>query len=311
MNVSPGYRRGLLAGAFSAGLLLAAATPAVAQEASASAADCDGPVAVAPSGARGYVDSRGVVREPVLRQTMKEVPARAQTRILARNGAFEAEVAVYWHIITNGADGAVSMGTIADQLDVLNDGFGGNLGGANAGFTFDLAAVDVTDNAAWYDAGPGSAEEAAMKQALKQGGPGDLNVYSTSGNAYLGWAYFPDIVGSGFDYLDGVVIDYRSMPGGPYGDHYSLGGTLTHEAGHWAGLYHTFGGNCGGKGDYVADTPTERTPTGGCPEGKDSCPKPGLDPIHNFMDYSYDSCYTEFTEDQATRMQVQFLFFRD
>ena len=39
----------------------------------------------------------------------------------------------------------------------------------------------------------------------------------------------------------------------------------------------------------------EKVPTCGCPAGKDTCPAPGLDPIHNYMDYSYDSCYTEFT----------------
>ena len=148
-----------------------------------------------------------------------------------------------------------------------------------------------------------------MKQALKQGGADDLNVYSTSGNAYLGWAYFPSIVDSNSAYLDGIVIDYRSLPNGPY-ENFSEGGTLPHEAGHWLGLYHTFQAACSTDGDLVADTPPERTPTSGCPEGKDTCSKPGLDPIHNYMDYSFDACYTEFTAGQATRMQDQYAFFR-
>jgi hypothetical protein len=61
----------------------------------------------------------------------------------------------------------------------------------------------------------------------------------------------------------------------------------------------------------VADTPAMKVPTSGCPAGKDTCPKePGLDPIHNYMDYSYDSCYFEFTPGQAARAQDSWLYFR-
>ena len=40
-----------------------------------------------------------------------------------------------------------------------------------------------------------------------------------------------------------------------------------------AGDFHTYQvGACNAKGDFVEDTPPERTPTSGCPEGMDTCP---------------------------------------
>jgi hypothetical protein len=244
-------------------------------------------------------------REPAVSEVLDEAPSGQQ----GTGSSFAATIPVHWHVVSDGTNGNVRDSLINRQLNVLNAGFAGFEGGFAAGFAFTLASVDRTVNADWYNAGPGSPDERAMKAALRQGGANALNVYSTSGEAFLGWATFP----SSYEehaYLDGVVIDYRSMPGGPYGKAFSLGKTLTHEVGHWLGLYHTFQGGCNNWGDYVDDTPFQRTPTSGCPVGKDTCPEPGLDPIHNYMDYSHDSCYSEFTADQAARMQDQYLFFR-
>lgn len=261
------------------------------------------------STARGAFEFKGgELREKTTGQVAKPLPLRAQGKAPA---GFSATVPVYFHVITEGATGNVSDSAIRLQIRVLNVTFGGGEGGANTGFSFTLAGITRTNNAAWYAIETFGAE-VAMKQALKQGGNNALNVYSTSGFLYLGWAYYPDIVTTNQAYLDGIVIDWRSMKGvsDAYAGAYDQGETLTHETGHWLNLAHTFEGRCSAANDFVADTPAQKTPTGGCPEGKDTCQSPGLDPIHNYMDYSYDSCYTEFTPGQTQRARDAWLLYR-
>jgi Pregnancy-associated plasma protein-A len=248
------------------------------------------------------------LREPNLGQVAVSAP-----RAKARPGA-ATTVETWVHVVSpDGTTGNVSNGIIQAQMRVLNLAFAGFYGGADTGFRFDLAGVTRSVNEAWYLTGPGTAAEAEMKQALKVDGSNTLNVYLTTAGPYLGWAYLPSIVGTSFEYLDGVVVDWESLPGASdrYEDQYDLGHTLTHETGHWLNLLHTFDGGCGSTGDEVEDTPAERTPTAGCPADKDTCVgKPGLDPIHNYLDYSFDSCYSEFTPGQATRMFDAWSFWR-
>ncbi|MEU7414559.1 zinc metalloprotease [Streptomyces sp. NPDC042638] len=185
---------------------------------------------------------------------------------------------------------------LAHQVQVLNDGF------ARTGFSFTPAGVDRTVNPDWHrPTTVGSPQERAMKRALRRGGASDLNIYilDTSAAGTTGWATFP------WDYAanpgnDGIVVSYKVVPGGQAP--HDLGREATREVGHWLGLYDVFQGGCTGPGDYVDDTPATAFAALGCPLGRDTCAAPGVDPIHNFMNYTDDACRNNFTRGQADRM---------
>jgi hypothetical protein len=259
---------------------------------------------------------------------------------------FAVTVPVRFHEIlkTNGNGGGdLSDARIAAQIDALNVGYAGT------GFTFELVSNTETVQPEWWNlisangAEPryfrGGGKEVNMKRLLADDDPATLEVYSASlGQFLLGFAYFPSDftaestleLGTLHRYFDGVVIDFRSLPqpeGNTEGDTrvfpdgtYEEGDTLTHEVGHWLELYHTFQGGCPDNpgyngGDQISDTPAEASPNFFCPEPgdapRDTCPAdPGLDPINNFMDYSFDSCLTEFTPEQAARMQFAWQTYR-
>ncbi|MFC1857340.1 PKD domain-containing protein [Thermodesulfobacteriota bacterium] len=116
---------------------------------------------------------------------------------------------------------------------------------------------------------------------------------------------------------DGAVIVHKA-----FGNTGTASGspnrTVTHEMGHALGLYHTFEGDnggdecptnndCGAEGDLVCDTPPHKRSSSNCPSGQENpCDPPNLldEVVHNYMDYSSDTCRNEFTAGQKTRMQA-------
>ncbi|KAG9057914.1 hypothetical protein FS842_002916 [Serendipita sp. 407] len=216
-------------------------------------------------------------------------------------------IQVYWHVVyksTSVSGGYISDSAISSSISAMNSHYSGS------GFTFTLASTTRTLNANWFNyANYGNSYQTAMKKALHTGGANVLNVYTVGfTDGTLGYATFPWSY-SGNPTDDGVVILYSTYPGGSASG-YNQGKTLTHEVGHWLGLYHVFQGGCSGSGDYVSDTPPQSTATSGCPSSQDSCSGGGVDSIHNYMDYSTDACMTSFTTGQITRATSQSATYR-
>lgn len=160
-----------------------------------------------------------------------------------------------------------------------------------------------------------------------------LNIWVVDlGGGLLGYAQFPWDNASD---TDGVVIAKGTFGKNPSYNEFSLNKTMTHEVGHWLGLYHTFqetfaydGGNIDYddseelqemKGDCIIDTPPQGNPTYGNPF---TTPKtwPSSKPIDesqsyrhmfmNFMDYSDDGALFMFTKDQKSKLRQMIHLYR-
>ena len=123
------------------------------------------------------------------------------------------------------------------------------------------------------------------------------------GSGIQGYAYFP--VNSP---IDGIVVLYNAF--GTVGNlksYTNMNRTLTHEVGHYLGLYHTFNStsscsgetSCTTQGDRVCDTPPT-IQAGSC--SSPACS--GTQQVQNYMDYTSQTCQDMFTDGQKLRMRT-------
>lgn len=111
--------------------------------------------------------------------------------------------------------------------------------------------------------------------------------------------------------VDGIVVLFNAIgTEGNIKGSTALNRTVTHEVGHYLGLYHTFHltnscgpeTNCNTQGDRVCDTPPTVLSA--------NCNSPacsGTQMVENYMDYTAQFCMNAFTDGQRTRMRNTFL----
>jgi hypothetical protein len=256
--------------------------------------------------------------EPRVTQSdLAALPASETTRGFVRREVAptlpsEVVVPTYIHVISGHRRGEhPKFGAYKGRrlIGILNGGMAGKQSpeSAPARYRFKLVKITHTRRESWYHAYFFGRRDKQMKRHLHRGGARTLNIYINGGgpanDPVLGWSRFPWQYAAA-PKLDSISVNVAGLPGGRAVG-YNLGDTVIHETGHWLGLLHTFQGGCEGQGDLVSDTPAEAEPSFYCETTRDTCPDdPGLDPVHNFMDYSLDACMNQFTPGQVRRMDV-------
>jgi tetratricopeptide (TPR) repeat protein len=209
-------------------------------------------------------------------------------------------IPVIFHVIkASDGSGDVFDSQLINQINALNTGFA-----EGTDFNFYLAGIRRITNDNWRNLNMGSQQEIDMKNTLAIDPITALNIYITSiPGTIKAWSTYPwDYDANQNPSLFGIVIRTNILPSGDDPDN-NLGRVTTHEVGHYLGLYHTFDDFFICKdADGVSDTPIHIV-NSGCPSpNPDTCPQPGLDPIHNYMNYTNDPCRDQFTDGQNYRM---------
>ncbi|MBI1266294.1 MAG: PKD domain-containing protein [Cryomorphaceae bacterium] len=244
---------------------------------------------------------------------------------------------VVFHIIHEGEpigqSSNISDAQIFSAIDALNEDFrkiagsNGDGNGVDVGFEFCLASRDPSGNSTTgivrvdgssipnyaeqgiRATGSVGADEATVKALSTWPREQYINIWvvneiedNNASSGIQGFAYFPIN-----NPIDGIVMLHNAVgTTGNIKPSTALNRTLSHEVGHFFGLYHTFHltndctseSNCTTQGDRVCDTPPTILAS--------SCGNPacsGTQQVENYMDYTPESCRDMFSQGQKDRMR--------
>ena len=255
----------------------------------------------------------------------KPVPATDKTD----DYDFSYVIPVVFHVMENGGpEGSVGLPEFESQIEVLNEDYNLYGSGYNADplaedirISFCMATVDPDGNPTpgyeyvnfplTDDIDPYT-EDTLMKRVAQWDPDRYLNIFIVrriSNGTIRGYAFFPDEVAGSI--WDGVTVDYRFIGrDNPLSS--NQGRTVTHEVGHYLGLYHPWGladngTGCYGVGDGCDDTPPVDAAAfanfPSCTTASTACDGNPRQ-FENYMDYAADRCMNLFTICQGAKMRT-------
>ena len=161
-------------------------------------------------------DTRSLQDDTSTRQCGTPEPTTEQAARISRYDGvipdhWTINVPTYFHVIKDSNDVGNSQSEVNESMEVLNNAFRFVAGQFEYQFKFHLMETTFTSDSTWFNTRNGG--ETLMKRALRQGECNALNIYSTSGYGYLGFAYYPDADTCSINMgRDGVVINYLTVP---------------------------------------------------------------------------------------------------
>jgi len=262
-------------------------------------------------------------------QALQQWIEKNQDYINSAKGTVSVPVVV--HVVYNTTAQNISDARVQEQIDVLNRDYAGLNTNSMQAFSSSLKVNTDLQFCLAQRTPSGTATSGIERRqtsvtsfsysnnGVKYYSTGGLDAWDPTkymniwvcplGGGLCGYAQFPT---SGVNATFGVVIHYEYFGVTGATAPYNLGGTTSHEIGHCFNLYHIWGddnGACTGS-DYCTDIPNQANYTYGVHTGvlTDACTStsPGI-MYMNFMDYSDDISYANFTPDQKSRIEALFV----